>query len=326
MQLAHLLQSEGLLPQKARPSVTLFFTMLHGAENRDASQVVQGFPLMAELFSLPDPVCVVLNIAALMLSSGSAEFDAAAYEKAFRDFGNLFKVNPTLTNAVVGLAKRDLAPISKLAQRFGDVDPAVIQKVVSVLDSMQSLSPKSIFSKSSEGKKKATIDLKNAKDLDPSKLFDLFDTENTGTIDFEQFTELIKYMNVEISPTKAMKIFADASNPHTKLMDKTGFDKALGVLHANVAHRVLDFMGLSVATLAKIFIVLTLLLLGLFAFIFLGIAAFKTDSQFSTVINAMLPIAATLGVGGSAVANEKEIAMKAEAFVHKVLNMLKRAT
>jgi len=57
-------------------------------------------------------------------------------EDALKRKGNL----RDQTNCVVGLAKRDLAPIAKLAQRFGNVDPAIIQKVVSVLESMHSLS------------------------------------------------------------------------------------------------------------------------------------------------------------------------------------------
>jgi len=326
LQLEKLLTSEDLIKStEIRDSIKLFFVMLHGVENRDVASVVKGFPLMAKFFGLPESVTIVLNIAALVMSSSTVEVDQAEYEKAFRDFGNAFKVNPTFVNAVVGLAKHDFEPVAKLAQRFGNVDSAVFPKIVSLLENSHNMVPKGIFSKSTERNENKKIDPNLAKNLDPSKLFDLFDTENKGSITFDQFTELVKYMNVDLSPTKAMKIFADSSSPKTNLMDKAGFEKALDALHGNIAGHVLDLMGLSVATLAKIFIVLTILLLGLFAFIFLGIAAFETDSTFSTVINAMLPIAATVGVGGGAVANEKDIAMKAEAFVHKVLNLLKSA-
>lgn len=61
-------------------------------------------------------------------------------------------------------------------------------------------------------------------------------------------------------------------------------------------------MGFSNGNIAKVLLVAVTLLLLLFAFIFLGIAAFSTGSTFGSVINSIMPIS-----GGAIMGKAKEI-------------------
>jgi len=160
---------------------------------------------------------------------------------------------------------------------------------------------------------------------DASKFFEIFDKDGSGKVNFEEFSEMIKYMNMDISDHQALKIFSEAADAQG-LLDKSAFEKALDVLNTQIASKVLDVMGLSVATLAKIFIVLVVLLLGFFAFIFLGIAAFKTGTTFGTVINSILPCTAALGIGYNSQLDTEDIMRKAEIYVEKVIAMIRRMT
>jgi len=166
---------------------------------------------------------------------------------------------------------------------------------------------------------------KSAENLSVQKIFDMFD-EGSGTVNFESFTEMLKYMNMDISPHKTLKIFSEVANEQDKV-DRDGFEKAIVILHKQVAGRVLDVMGLSVARLVKVFLTLLLLLLALFIFIFLGIAAFANNSAFVSVVNSTMPCGAAVGVGSQTQVNDnKEISTKAQSHVDKVLSMIKKVT
>ena len=56
-------------------------------------------------------------------------------------------------------------------------------------------------------------------------------------------------------------------------------------------------LGLSTSTLVILFSFLAIILLLVFAFIFMGILAFGMGGQFESVINSMLPIGAGASVG-----------------------------
>jgi len=135
-------------------------------------------------------------------------------------------------------------------------------------------------------------------DLDAAKIFDMFDVDGSGNVNFDSFQETLKYMNIDVSPHRALKIFSEVANAEG-VCDRDAFQKALDILHQQIASKVLNDMGLSLGNMAKGFIVLVLVLLGLFTFIFMGITAFDSSSAFGSVVNSALPCGAAAGTGGA---------------------------
>ena len=69
-------------------------------------------------------------------------------------------------------------------------------------------------------------------------------------------------------------------------------------------------MGLSISDLVISFIISIAILLLMFAFIFIGIAAFSPTSSFSSVTNSLLPLTAGGAVNGSKSEEKKDEDLK----------------
>jgi len=156
-------------------------------------------------------------------------------------------------------------------------------------------------------------------------IFNLFDKNNDGSLDFEEFIDLVKYMNIDMTQHKAMKMFLRSAGPD-RTITSDEFDHAMKSLNKQVTSTVLSTVGLSTKDLIYIFTVSVALLLTLFVFIFLGIAAFSVDGAFGSVINSLMPIMAAMGVGTSSGDLRSFIKnFNLEDLVQKVLDMLKNA-
>lgn len=76
-------------------------------------------------------------------------------ESAFREFGNVYHIDPAILNGVVSIATRDLNGVVTLAQKFGHCDPEKTEMLVTVIDNLQMLSGDNLLENiSSIGKKK----------------------------------------------------------------------------------------------------------------------------------------------------------------------------
>jgi len=307
--------------------------MIQGALRKDVFQVVDGFPLISEFFNVPDEVTVVLNLTAVLLcAQNKSAFDREVLIQAFRSFGNTFNIESTFLTAVVGLANRDLRGLLKLAERFGQVNADHIRKFVIILENLQSLGPKKSEGSHADAKSsfKKNMTQADLEDLDAAKIFDMFDADGSGTVDFAEFQETLKYMNIDISPHKAMKIFSEVADAEG-VCDREAFQQALDILHQQIASKVLTDMGFAVSNLAKIFIGLVILLLGLFAFIFMGITAFDSSNAFGSVINSILPCGAAGGTGAQSGDDSGSIdtsagVAKATSYVQKAITQIKKVT
>jgi len=333
VQLSDLLQAEGLLEAKLQPTAKSFFSMIQGALKKDVFQVVDGFPLISEFFNVPDEVTVVLNLSAVLLcAQNKTAFDREVLVQAFRSFGNTFNIESTFLTAVVGLANRDIRGLLRLGERFGQINADHIRKFVIILENLQSLAPKKTEGSHADAKSsfKKNMTQADLEDLDAGKIFDMFDADGSGSVDFSEFQETLKYMNIDISPHKAMKIFSEVANAEG-VCDREAFQKALDALHQQIADKVLSDMGFAVSNLAKIFIGLVILLLGLFAFIFMGISAFESGNAFGSVVNSAFPCGAAAGTGSQSDDDSSSIdtqagVAKATDHVQKALTQIKKVT
>ena len=135
--------------------------------------------------------------------------------------------------------------------------------------------------------------LKMDKDMEAKDLFKVFDIDKSGRINIDEFKLLTKRLNMTLSDHRIREIFTSVKGEKIKEsqeLDEIEFEKALGYLQEKSIMLTLEYLGITKEVLFGILIWLTLLLLILFAFIFVGIAAFTVGGTFGSIINSLFPI------------------------------------
>lgn len=177
-----------------------------------------------------------------------------------------------------------------------------------------------------------TIRLQNVKDLFNSKtlsydefvrgLFQFIDVDGNGNITFDEFHELLTQMRLNISREHAAILFAkfdmDGAGCITALEFETGFRHIEDVM-VNMA---LETLGLSRKELYSILLWGIFVLVLLSIFIFFGVSAFNTGTQFGSVVNSVLPLVASTAMFQGDV--REKITEKASAIKNAALKALKK--
>jgi len=219
---------------------------------------------------------------------------------------------------MVAIAKSDLEGIRSLIMHFGKINNVQLEAIIQVFTQITGVTPPTLAVKNDGKNNKQALS-----DLSYPTLFQMFDTKSVGKLDYLEFQDLLKYLNLDLSPSKSIELFTVAGSDH--LMSQSDFELAMKSLESQVTTHVMTRVGLSTAVLVKIFVLGLILLLALFVFIFVGIAAFNTQTTFATIINSLLPMLAALGVHTSSLtsgsAEMKSIIPKAEDLVKQVTKM-----
>lgn len=223
--------------------------------------------------------------------------------------------------SVMGLCKGDLDKLAVIAKQIGTFNEEKVRIVVNIIKKFAT----AIFGEASKSKKSVVDFIKN---FNPEKLtmeglFKYFDNDNSGTIDFNEFTELCKFMGLFLSKETRLKLFAQADKDGTNLIELDEFKGTMVMLTKTIATRALDKIGLSKEDIIWAFIFSILLLLLMFAFIFLGIFAFSTANGFNSVVNSIMPLSSGALLGNGKVEVEK-YAKKLKEIAAKVLDALKK--
>jgi len=134
-----------------------------------------------------------------------------------------------------------------------------------------------------------------------AKLFAQFDTDRSGSIDFIEFQELLRYINVNIAQERAVQIFSRCDTDGNKTLTYDEFEKSFALLAHEVATAALQSLGLSNTQIYSAIGGGTLILGGLCAFIFLGMGAFTENSTFGSMVNSGFCLLS----GGAVAANEE---------------------
>ena len=118
--------------------------------------------------------------------------------------------------------------------------------------------------------------------------------DSSGSICKQEFSSLAKRLNIDLTDHRINEIFASFKKSGTSTSDEDlneeEFAKALQYLDNKNTNMTLESLGISKSMLIFPLISLIIILLLLFAFIFLGIQGFAIGSSFGSVINSLLPI------------------------------------
>jgi hypothetical protein len=296
------------------------FQVIMGVVEKDTRDLLGGVIRLKALFNLPPKIDVLLSLATALLARAPMDEVMLLIEQLCEQFS----VDPSFIKGIVAISKHDYSVIVEFANRFGQVDPDKVQKFVDLLGQLTLMQPKG--SENSGGKKllgSATgpggVDLSNMSYPD---LFKLFDKDKNGNLDFDEFSDMLKYLNLPLSQNKALRIFSEVQKGDGTVGENE-FTTALSMLEEKVANRVLGMMGFSTYTIAGGLLALIFMLALIFSFIFLGIGAFSTGSTFEAVVNSVIAIAAGGSAGKDGGPSKDERKFKLKGSMDKVMGMLK---
>ena len=149
--------------------------------------------------------------------------------------------------------------------------------------------PKSLNSTMNSGKEMAT-----AMVLD--QLF-MAISKGDGVISFDDFRELCKFLHLHLTREEAARVFALADASSTGGIDRNEFAGTLQIIAHRVVAQVLERLHISPEYLVFFFVYTVTALVLLLAFIFTGIFAFATGTDFGAVVNSMMPIGGGVCLG-----------------------------
>jgi hypothetical protein len=105
-------------------------------------------------------------------------------------------------------------------------------------------------------------------------------------LDFDDFVEATKYLNLEVSTEKRLQIFVKCDLDASGSLEKEEFLQAVSQIEEDLASDVMGIMGLADSALWWGLIQLCLLLIFFLVFILCAIAAFSQGTSFEAVINS----------------------------------------
>jgi hypothetical protein len=131
--------------------------------------------------------------------------------------------------------------------------------------------------------------------FDPQIIFKHF-SSNGKIIGFEELNNIFVQLNLKIPYIHRVKIFSEADMSKKGELSYQDFVRALTIMKEQFIVEVMDQLGISWEDMIISLVLSINLLLLMFAFIFVGISAFSTTTSFSSVTNAIMPLAAGLTV------------------------------
>ena len=167
---------------------------------------------------------------------------------------------------------------------------------------------------------------RDEQDYHLEKIFTIFDRNKSGFLTLDEFIEVLKCYQIDVSEHKALELFALGDNDCSGLIDADGMRRVISKLQSNIALEVIGKYGKGASKLATVFFGVFVVLLFLVGFILLGIEGFGNKSGFTAVINSILPLVMGGAVdrGGDVDSNDNEDdEASAEALVSKIEEELK---
>jgi hypothetical protein len=211
--------------------------------------------------------------------------------------------------SLIGVAQGDMSQIKPIAMKLGGFNEKMLSDLMKGIERLKPILAKLKANAAHKVKKaKGAITLSPADKMDVASLFTKYDKNKSGDLDFDEFYEVIKLLNYprQMKRAAVMTLFVNADVSKTNSLNMTEFKKGLQMDQDRQSGRVLELMGLSPK--ARISIVLGLLgmLLILFGFIFMGIAAFSTAGGFSAVVNSSFPVMSGAGASSGETPGDAE--------------------
>ena len=128
---------------------------------------------------------------------------------------------------IANLCKGNLDEIEDIAKAIGSFDMEIVRKIVKALKKFKSIVIPFLKKRENSDKKTAALVKESIAQgindmLGFTAIFSMFDKDQSGYIDFNEFTELCKYMGLFLNKQALLKIFSQADRNHNNQIDITG--------------------------------------------------------------------------------------------------------
>lgn len=134
--------------------------------------------------------------------------------------------------------------------------------------------------------KDKTIDSKEI-DFNPNDLFVIVDHSSDDMLERHEFDEIFAWLNLDIGEERKNQMFAYCDTAGTGTVSREEFVKAWDWLEKTIYESVASGVGLSTTKLYLLLIIQAVVLLLVFAFLFLATVAFATNGSFNAVIQSL---------------------------------------
>ena len=126
-------------------------------------------------------------------------------------------------------------------------------------------------------------------------LFSIFDIDRSGKIEYDEFKQVLRYIELNLTQERALLIFASADKSGNGGLDYNELEVAVDLIKFELVKQTINQSGYSLVTLIQGFVFVAMLLALTFVFLFFSINAFTSGDSFSAVINSILPAIAGIG-------------------------------
>lgn len=126
-------------------------------------------------------------------------------------------------------------------------------------------------------------------------MFHLYDVDNSGEIDFDEFCGVIKTLHLDLRQYHLLKFFSKNAGADGS-MNEVEFQDCMQYIEDVITSQVLYCLGMSSFNQTTGFVKALLLVCFFMIFIFLGVAAFAQGGVVGMMVNSVLPMVAILSV------------------------------
>eukprot|EP00753_Platysulcus_tardus_P018967 PLAT7037.10.p1 GENE.PLAT7037.10~~PLAT7037.10.p1 ORF type:complete len:1023 (-),score=631.98 PLAT7037.10:190-3234(-) len=311
-------------------------TLFYAASDAEhhVTDVLTGLPVVCKHVLGSHSSDALVQLVQGIVSLLQAHHDHKRTEKAVEHLAAVFHLEADFVNGLIALGSGNFAAVGPMAEHVGKWDDEFVKQVLQVVRGIAPVVEAAAAEAGEDGAAAAVLPAMSKEDiqnLTAEEVFKLFDADNSRTIDFDEFTQVMRFYGLEMTEQRVLEIFSEVDEDGSGILDMHEFEAAVGVLKKRMAGNVLHQLGLTTSVLALAFISSVLILLVLFLFIFLGIAGFTNAGTFGAVVNSVLPAGAGAGMGGKD-DKEKEdkegdgggggMAKKISDAVHKAMDVL----
>ena len=192
------------------------------------------------------------------------------------------------------MAKGDWHAMERMVAYICEFDSHKIQSIVLLIKRLRIAKEADDMEGKEERQAQQYIQLREriAQGADVVSIYNMLDADGTGKLDFDEFSEALKYYGLHMTMERKIEIFSKFDIDNSTDLSIQEFDHAIEYIKDTISADAIESIGLSVSNITKTVLIALFILLLLFMFIFLGISGFTTNTTLGTVVNSFLPIIA----------------------------------
>lgn len=212
-------------------------------------------------------------------------------EMAFGYMSEALDIHPIIIKGFISLAQGNWDRFDEFANRQCEFNAERITQFVQLLKRLKLL----VEADDDNAQVSDSYDLRLLKEKideggDVEHIFHLLDTDCSGSLDYEEFIEVLKFYDVRFTEHRMIEIFSKYDVDGSCEMNLQEFEQAIEYIKQQITQQAIDDLEVDMSQLINALIISIIILLLFFAFIFAGIIGFTVGNQFGSVVTSSIPM------------------------------------